>query len=233
MWRVNFSRSTRPYVARLFLGGRRILGFSLVAAGAFACAVPPPSGTALPTTSHPSTSQPPQTVITPEGKTAVLHPSGAWQYAYNKPTTATEVVRGARVSYEVWLDKSKWTTRDGRTNKDSDHEFYHVKGDAFALVMATRWSIPFSSLKTYVLENAKSGGTRDAKIILEEKRSVNGVEVLCLQWEGTLHGMPITFYGYHYSGRQGAIHLVTGTGPNLFDEYRADFTDFLNGLIVK
>ena len=52
-----------------------------------------------------------------------------------------------------------------------------------------------------------------------------------MQMEGTIEGMSITYYGYYFSNRNGTNQLMTVTSQNLFNAYRRDFDDLLNGMV--
>jgi hypothetical protein len=73
----------------------------------------------------------------------------------------------------------------------------------------------------------------DAQIVHEERRTVNGSEVLYLQIEGTIQGIPFVYHGYYYGGQGGCIQVIGYTAKNLVQEYRADIVDMLNGLTVN
>ena len=61
---------------------------------------------------------------------------------------------------------------------------------------------------------------------------VNGKQVMVLMFEGTIQKIPFSYYGYYYSGKQGAIQLVGFTAQSVFPKYEAEFTKFLDGLEV-
>jgi hypothetical protein len=69
----------------------------------------------------------------------------------------------------------------------------------------------------------------DVKIVFEEKRVVKGKELVCLKLAGTLQNTPFIYYGYYYGGSEGTLQVVTATASNIFDEFKQDFDDFLNG----
>lgn len=53
-----------------------------------------------------------------------------------------------------------------------------------------------------------------------------------MKFEGTVRGISLTYYGYYYGGKQGAIQLLSFTGRDLFQKYEKDLTDLLNGLEI-
>ena len=81
------------------------------------------------------------------------------------------------------------------------------------------------------LENAKAAAP-DVKVLFEETRNINKKDVLCMKFNGTVRGIPLTYYGYYYGGKQGAIQLLSFTGTDLFEKYEKDMTDLLNGLEI-
>ena len=96
------------------------------------------------------------------------------------------------------------------------------------MLIAERLSIPTETLKKIALANAKEAAP-DVRVISEEKRTLNGKEILCLKMIGTMQNIPFIYYGYYYSGSEGSLQVVTYTVQNLFDEFKSDFEDFLNG----
>jgi hypothetical protein len=174
-----------------------------------------------------------------EGRPITLNPDGTWRYAdgpvnipsFTKSESASASVKGKAGFYTLWFDETKWTTSDTRLNKDTEFEFVHKEGDRFVWVVAERLEIPRSAVRNVVLKNIKSK-TPDMRVTLDEIRRGNGAEVLCLEWETVVEGMPMTFIMYVWSGRKGTVQVGGLTGRNLFDEFRSDFTELLNGLVV-
>lgn len=149
---------------------------------------------------------------------------------YGKPSTAKKLFRVESGNFGIWYDDSKWQVS---TNPDEEgrRKFNLIGEDGYAGVMAEAIEIPISTLKELALKNNPEV-CPDCKLVFEEKRLVNGIEILCLQIEGTIMKIPITEYGYHYGGKEGTIKVLTFTRQNLFAKYKEEFTNFLNGLVV-
>ena len=97
------------------------------------------------------------------------------------------------------------------------------------MIVAERLAIPLLKLKEIAVSNARAAAP-DAKVVFEESRRVNDVDVLAMQMEGTIQGIAFTYYGYYYSGPQGSLQVLTYTGTNLFAEYKPSFEQFLDGI---
>jgi DNA-directed RNA polymerase subunit RPC12/RpoP len=127
----------------------------------------------------------------------------------------------------VWIDPQKWERASSEENPIKI-DFNHKKGEAYAILIAERVSFSMELLKKAAVANAKKA-MPDVKIASEEKRVVKGKELLCLKLTGTFQGTPYIYYGYYYGGSGRSLQVVTYTASNLFDEFKQDFDDFLNG----
>jgi len=129
--------------------------------------------------------------------------------------------------FGVWIDPQKWERASSEENPIKI-DFNHKKGEAYAILIAERVSFSMELLKKAAVANAKKA-MPDVKIASEEKRLVKGKELLCLKLTGTVQGTPYIYYGYYYGGSGRSLQVVTYTASNLFDEFKQDFDDFLNG----
>jgi hypothetical protein len=127
----------------------------------------------------------------------------------------------------VWIDPQKWERASSEENPIKI-DFNHKKGEAYAILIAERVSFSMELLKKAAVANAKKA-MPDVKIASEEKRVVKGKELLCLKLTGTVQGTPYIYYGYYYGGSERSLQVVTYTASNLFDEFKQDFDDFLDG----
>jgi hypothetical protein len=128
------------------------------------------------------------------------------------------------------MDGVAWS--ETKADEPGNLNFRHSSGDLYAMVISERITVPTDTLKGVAIANAKKVSP-DIKIVEEERRSVNGVDVLMLRLEGTANGVPFVYLGYYYGGAAGTVQVVTYTGQNLFSEYRRKMEDFLNGFRLK
>jgi hypothetical protein len=180
---------------------------------------------------------------TETGKEVILYPDGTWKYitestirpsqkvSYIKPPSATKFIKTERGNFGVWYDESKWK-KAGKPDPEGKLYFQLIGEDGYVMVIAEGIEMPITTLKEVVLENAQKAA-EDARIILEEKRVVNGREILCLRINGTLKQVPFAYYGYYYGGKEGTIQVITYTSQNLLKKYEQVFTEFLNGLVIS
>jgi len=178
---------------------------------------------------------------TEDGRPVILKNDGTWKFvdakpapgpagAYRKSESAKSVynVKGGKISF--YFDPKKW--KQEKSDEPNKARFEFREGDVYGMMIVERMSIPISTLREIALKNAKEAAP-DVKIVNEENRTVNGVNILCLQMDATIEGIKFTYYGYYYSGKSGSIQLLTYTSQNLFKESLPEMTEFLNGLEVK
>jgi hypothetical protein len=44
-------------------------------------------------------------------------------------------------------------------------------------------------------------------------------------------GIKVSYVGYYYSNSKGTIQFLLNTSQNLFDEYKSNCEEFLNGIV--
>ncbi len=183
---------------------------------------------------------------TADGRDVTLNPNGTWQYVEQtgtpsrldselpqlfKPKSATALLRGKRVKYGLWYDRSKWILDQNIDNASAEFELTHVEGDRYIVIIPERIQIPLETLRIAAIANAKKVAP-DTRVSFEEKRLVNNKKLLCLKMDATIQGIPVSYINYYYSGKAGAVQLMSYTGQNLFEEYQSDIMDLLNGFEV-
>lgn len=193
----------------------------------------------VPLAAAPAAAQGPARATTDDGRKVLLYPDGRWKYApapssspgarkvHARGSAATERVDLLRGGMTLFIDPAKW--KQAPSEDPTKISFRHASGEAYGMVVAERLAIPLPRLKEIAIKNAREAAP-DVRVTFEEPRRVNDVDVLAMQMEGTIQGIPFTYYGYYFSGPQGSVQLLTYTGSNLFAEYKAEFEDFLDGL---
>jgi hypothetical protein len=180
---------------------------------------------------------------TDDGRRVVLRPDGTWvpltkpveavapaaTGRYSKPAGATRKVAAPVGDFVLWVDPARWSESKREPGRIV---FQHRNGQAYAMFIADPLSVPTDAMKNTVLVNARKADP-DIHIVSEEKRNVNGRDVLCLQLQGKVQGLPFQYYGYYYGGSSGNVQLVTYTLQSAFAANEQDFADLLNGLVVS
>ncbi len=125
------------------------------------------------------------------------------------------------------FDGAKW--RETKAEESNVHTFEHIQGDGYAKIIAERIQVPLDQLRQLAITNMEKAAT-DVKIASEDRRRVNGADIMVIRFDVISNGVPFSFLGHYWSGPAGTVQVITFTGRNLFEEYLPDFEAFLNGL---
>jgi len=184
--------------------------------------------------------------ITETGEEVVLFENGTWKFLnpeQNKSTivetnpthffkseASTFLLKSKKVNVGIYLNPKKWSFNKAENNPDAEYELQMKNSDLYAVVITERMNMPLQSLREVAVSNAKSVAP-DIRIVKEEYRIVNGIKVLLLVMYGTMQGMEFFYYSYYFSSNNGVVQLITYSGQNLFNEYKNDCEEFLNGFV--
>ncbi len=184
--------------------------------------------------------------LTETGDEVILYEDGTWKYLndsiienveipinekeFLKDKKSTFLVKSKKLNVGIWINPKNWGFTKGTENDAFEYQFQKKGDDLYAMLISEKMQVPIETLIGIAVENAKSVAP-DIKVIKEEYRNVNGIQVLMMQMSGTIQGMRFTYYGYYYSNSNGTIQLLTYTGENLFPNYLNDIEEFLNGLV--
>jgi hypothetical protein len=150
--------------------------------------------------------------------------------SYNKPASARKRIKAPFGNFAMWIDESQW--KQGKSNDVGTLTFTSTDGDLYARVISERIGLPTDTLKDVVLSNLRDKD-QNGTIVLEEKRIINGKQVLVLQMDMTVSNVPFRFFGYCYGGTSGTIQVWTYTAQSIFDKTTEASTQFLNGLEIS
>jgi len=149
-----------------------------------------------------------------------------------KPDDATTKLEGKTTPYCIWVDTSKWTVLDRALNPIAEYSLQYEGKDVYGMVIPERVEVRLEAIPEIILNVAKTQGIENPKIVKQEKRLVNGVETLYIQWEGDLMGNKLVYIYNVYSGQDSTIQAVTFTFGDLFDEYQKEMNAFLDGFCL-
>ncbi len=184
------------------------------------------------------------TATTDDGRKVILNSDGTWKYAstekaktgitgpeWSKPDNATKVLKGKAGFYELWYDPNKWTLETNSPNAVVEYYLINSNNEGQAMVISERIPLALETLKKAAIENAKRNAP-DLKVLDEESITVNGQRGLKMKMFGTVNGIAFAYYGFYWTGKAGALQVVTFTTQNLFAEFRPAFEELLSGVVI-
>jgi hypothetical protein len=184
--------------------------------------------------------------VTEKGEVVVLNSNGTWEYLDNDITETIEIpqntdkfvksnnssfcLKSSKFNVGFWLDPKKWSFEKSVGNEESEYNLDFKDGDLYGLIISERAFIPLETMLVVALENAREIAP-DIRIVNKEYRNVNGNKVLLIHMVGTTQGIIFFYYGYYFSNSTGTVQFLTYSSNNVFDEYKNDCEELLNGFV--
>ncbi len=170
-----------------------------------------------------------------DGRPVLLFPNGTWMYEDSTSKLSTQkltCVSSDRVpAVQVCFDESKWSEVDP-TEIDHEKSFLHAKGDAYAVLIVERITVPLSSMKGVAIANMESAGATKIDVISERTFKIGQTEFLQIVFDMKIGGVNLSYYGRYWAGKSGTVQLIAATGQNLAEEFEDDFEILLSNLKV-
>jgi hypothetical protein len=149
-----------------------------------------------------------------------------------RPDDATHLVRGGDGLFGVWHTDA-WVHEaggDGSGGEANELGFQHESGEAIAVALFDPTVIPLAELRDLILESAMENAP-DLRLVREERRTVNGVDVLYLECEGEEDSF--SFQATLYADGRGTLHVMTVIPTPMLARSRADVDSLHRGLVVS
>jgi hypothetical protein len=190
---------------------------------------------------------------TESGEKVILYSDGTWEFdsdetaetkvseevvkrtvnpkKFSTPASSKEVLKGSNVDYQVHYNKEKWERLEKNLNENAEYSLIHSDKNSYAIIIPEKISIPVENLKNIVISNARNA-SKNVKVLVEEERTVNNTKVIMLNIQADIQGMTFVYLYYIYSNEKASIQLIGFTTDELYEEYKKDMEDLLNGFEV-
>ena len=184
--------------------------------------------------------------LTETGDEVVLYDDGTWKYlhdstaqeheipinetTFTKSKNSSFLVKSKNVNVGVWIHPKNWQFSKVDDASAQEFNFKRRGEDLYAMLITEKMQIPLQNLRTIAIENGRAAAP-DIKVVKEEYRTVNGLQVLMMQLGGTIQGIQFRYFGYYFTSEKGTVQLISYTSENLFNEYKEEMEEILNGFV--
>ncbi|MBS1538793.1 MAG: hypothetical protein JST20_13735 [Bacteroidetes bacterium] len=177
---------------------------------------------------------------TQDGKEVILAPNGTWKYSDPtiiktgmKPVTATKSVKSTIVKgFEYWMDAKKWVASKKKDTENAEFQFNHSDGNCSIIIFTDKNYVSPDNYAQQFIEGLHQSSP-DAKLINEEKRIFNGVEVRLVAVDAVFENITFRYYVCFYSGKKGTTQIISYTALELFPQFEKEIVDFMTGFVIK
>lgn len=190
-----------------------------------------------------------QKALTESGDEVLLYDDGTWRYSepqevemavdnipltvnpkrYTTPKNSDFRIKSKRNDFTLSIDKDLWSFQNSTVNTQAEYQLEMRDGDLYGIMINEAIEIPLEKLRDIAVLNARSAAP-DMVLLKQEMRTVNGLEVLFVEFEATLQGIAFHYFNYYTTNASGSTQLLTYTSKNLADKYRKEAEKLLNGL---
>ena len=149
---------------------------------------------------------------------------------FMRDSRSSFLVKSKKIPVGVWVNPKEWSFTSKTSNSASELEFQSKDKDIYGMLITEEIEIPLETLADIAFKNAQSAAP-DIEVKSKEYRTVNGLKVLMMQLEGTIQGIRFVYFGYYYSSEKGTVQFISYTSASLFNKYKDDIEEFLNGFV--
>ncbi len=135
-------------------------------------------------------------------------------------------------NYVVWFDSNLWTAPDYNLNAMAELQFATYNDEAWGMVIAERGNFTLDDLKEAVLNNARRVAN-NVQLVKNEKKIINGKEMLQIQVEAEISGIGFVYYGNLYAAQDYAVQFLSYTSKSLFANYKNQMDELISGIELK
>jgi hypothetical protein len=149
---------------------------------------------------------------------------------FRKDATATKAIPADFGDATLWLSPAKWVEY---SREPGAIRFNHVNKHVLGWMLTDKTGgIRTSAMKDLALRNSRRVDP-NAYISREERRIVNGREVLYLEIMLNQNSVPIRFAGYYHGGLKTNLQVVAYSVAAEFQGYQNEVNEFINGIEIR
>ena len=193
----------------------------------------------------PLLAQEPLRATTEDGRAVVLQSDGTWTFfrpssntsglqdlvSYQKPALANTAFQTVVEPFAVMYNPADWSLQES-TGNVTRRQFMHRSGGLYGIVIAEKIPLTTEGIKDIAIANARKAAP-DTQVLMEERRIVNGQELIAMKMAGTIQNVKFMYYGNYYGDDNGEIQVLCFTAISVFANYEKDCLDFINGLTIN
>ena len=182
--------------------------------------------------------------VTDKGDEVFLYDNGTWKYikeqrtvpiatnptVFSRNTTADFLLKSTRFNVGFWLNPEKWTFKKGEATEASEYRLQFKGGDLYGQIVTEKLQISLKALKEIALTNTRKVAP-DVVVTKQEYRTVNGLNVLHLEFSGTVQDIKFSYFSYYFSNVNGTVQYLVYSSDKLLQANIADCQELLNGLV--
>ncbi len=193
-----------------------------------------------------------QRALTEDGKEVVLFDNGTWKFVnesdakvletivtnnnlFEKPKTASFLMKSKKLDVGVYFDPKKWKLATQNISPHVEY-FFTDRGNTeglFGFMMTEKVQIAtLKNLKELIIENVNRN-VDFFRLKESEYRTVNGMKVLYIRYAANTKGMDFEYAGYYYINSDGYAGVVGFSSQKMFESNFDAIQELINGISLS
>ena len=193
-----------------------------------------------------------QRALTEDGKEVVLFDNGTWKFVnesdakvleiivtnnnlFEKPKTASFLMKSKKLEVGVYFDPKKWKLATQNISPHVEY-FFTDRGNTeglFGFMMTEKVQIAtLKNLKELIIENVNRN-VDFFRLKESEYRTVNGMKVLYIRYAANTKGMDFEYAGYYYINSDGYAGVVGFSSQKMFESNFDAIQELINGISLS
>lgn len=190
-----------------------------------------------------------QRALTEDGKEVVLFDNGTWKFVnesdakvletivtnnnlFEKPKTASFLMKSKKLDVGVYFDPKKWKLATQNISPHVEY-FFTDRGNTeglFGFMMTEKVQIAtLKNLKELIIENVNRN-VDFFRLKESEYRTVNGMKVLYIRYAANTKGMDFEYAGNYYINSDGYAGVVGFSSQKMFENSFGAIQELINGI---
>lgn len=147
------------------------------------------------------------------------------------PSARQETIELLRGNARLRFDGSEWTRFKNPDDPADVIQYKQMGEDLFYKIVAERIEVPLDKFEDLFLAQVRTTDPK-AKVLSRGHRTVNAANMLVLEVEAAVSGIPFVFVNHVYSSSAGTVQIIAWTSKNLVAEKGPAIDKLVSGFQV-
>ncbi|RRQ46736.1 hypothetical protein [Chryseobacterium sp. SC28] len=186
--------------------------------------------------------------LTEDGKEVVLFDNKTWRFVnesdektmdeiitnntiFNKSADATFLLKSQKLDSGIYFNPKQWKTVKADISPIAEYTFQDITSQSYGVFVSEKAPIQtLKNLKNLIISNLQKRASF-FRLISSEYRTLNGINVLFLEYIANIQGMDFHYMANYYLTEGGYTGVFSYTFENLFVSSKTKIESLINGLV--
>ncbi len=186
--------------------------------------------------------------LTEDGKEVVLFDNKTWRFVnetdektmdeivtnntvFTKSADATFLLKSQKLHTGIYFNPKQWKTVKADISPIAEYTFQDITNESYGVFVSEKAPIQMlKNLKELIISNVQKRASF-FRLISSEYRTLNGINVLFLEYTANFQGMDFHYLANYYLTEEGYTGVFSYTFENSFENFKKNIENLVNGLV--